>query len=276
MIIDSGGNINITQAIDSSSVSGDAGNITLIADDGVSIAGNGIFSETRGAGAGGDIRIQSESVLLREASLVSTATFRTGNAGNLTVETGQLLVQDGSQLITSTLGEGDGGEVNINATEIEFIGANPNNGNPSGLFAVVEDGATGNGGNVSISTQNLRIVDGAFLDVSTLGEGNSGNLTVTAKDKIEVIGSPEGNASGIDAQVNSGATGNAGNVTLYTVELLVSQGGQISVSTFGEGNGGELTVNASQIELNGDNPIDGSPSGLFASVGDGAISPRHR
>ncbi|EDX73954.1 haemagglutination activity domain protein [Coleofasciculus chthonoplastes PCC 7420] len=271
VIIDSRGAIKITNQIDSSSTSGNAGNITLIANDIVSLTGGFIVSETPGVGAGGDTRIQSGSVLLKEGAVVSTATLGAGDAGNLTVETGELLVRDGSQLIVSTFGTGNGGELNVNATQIELIGANPINGIPSGLFADVRSNARGNGGDLTISTQGLRLIDGAALSASTYGEGDAGELQVVATDRIEVIGSnPQGNSSSIRAQVNSNATGKGGNLTLESRELLVSQGGQIGVSTFGTGDGGELNVNATQIELIGTDPIDGSPSGLFGQVGSNA------
>jgi large exoprotein involved in heme utilization and adhesion len=182
------------------------------------------------------------------------------------LETGELLVSLGGQISVGTFGSGNGGELNVNATQIELNGTNSIDGSPSGLFAQVGGNATGTGGNVTISTQGLRIKDGATLDASTFGQGDAGNLRVVASDSIEMGSSPQGNASSIAAQVNSGATGNAGNLTLETGELLVSLGGQIAVSTFGSGNGGELNVNATQIELIGTNSINGNPSGLFANV----------
>jgi large exoprotein involved in heme utilization and adhesion len=42
------------------------------------------------------------------------------------------------------------------------------------------------------------------------------------------------------------------------------------VSTFGTGDAGQLNVNATQIELIGTDPINGSPSGLFANVSSNA------
>jgi filamentous hemagglutinin family protein len=266
-IIDSRGDINIVNLIDSSSASGNAGDITLVADGRVSSAGGLIFSATRGAGVGGDTRIQARSVLLTQRARIITATLSTGDAGNLIVETGQLVVRDGSQLNTSTWGEGDGGQLNIRANQIELVGTNLINGNPSGLFTNVARNATGNGGDASIQTQNLRIFDGAELSASTSGEGNAGDLRVVATDRIEVGGSSsQGNSSSIRAQVERGATGKGGSLTLEMGELLVSQGGQISVGTFGTGDGGQLNVNATEIDLIGTNPINGSPSGLFTSV----------
>jgi filamentous hemagglutinin family protein len=230
-----------------------------------------LLADVFGTGTGGNLTIDTPRLLVQGGARVSASTYDAGDAGNLTLETGELLVSQGGQISVGTFGEGNGGELKVNATQIELIGDNPINGTPSGLFASVGDNATGTGGNVTVSTQGLRIKDGATLSASTFGQGDAGNLRVVASDKIEVMGSsPQGNSSSIAAQVNPDATGNAGNLTLETGELLVSQGGQIAVGTFGEGNGGELKVNANQIELIGTNPIDGTRSGLFADVGPNA------
>ncbi|MGQ4650098.1 two-partner secretion domain-containing protein [Lyngbya aestuarii] len=228
-----------------------------------------IWADTLGMGNGGEVLLRTtEEVVLSEGSRLFADVLGSGTGGNLTIETGRLLVSDGAQVSTTTFGEGDGGQLNVNATEMELIGTNSIDGTSSGLSAQVGPNATGDGGDVTISTQSLRILEGASLSASTFGEGNAGNLTITATEGIEVSGSdPKGNSSSISAQVNPEATGNGGNLTIDTAELFLSQGGQIGVSTFGTGNGGQLNVNATEIELIGTNPIDGNSSGLSAQVG---------
>ena len=238
--------------------------------------GSDIWVNTLGAGDAGELNINATERIDVSGSdpegnssniRAQVNSGATGAGGNLTLETAQLSVSQGGQIAVSTFGTGDAGELNVNATEIELIGTNPINGNPSGLFANVAANATGNGGDVTIQTQGLRIIDGAALSASTFAEGDAGELNVNATERIEVSGSdPEGDSSNIAAQVNSGATGAGGNLTLETAQLSVSQGGQISVSTFGTGDAGELKVNATEIELIGTNPINGNPSGLFANV----------
>jgi len=242
--------------------------------------GSDIWVNTLGAGNGGQLSVTAtERIEVRgldaqgnsSSIRAQVSSGATGKGGNLTLETAQLSLSQGSFISVSTFGTGDAGQLNVNASEIELIGDNRISGTPSGLFAVVGSNATGKAGDVTIQTQSLRIIDGATLSTSTFGEGNAGNLRVTATERIEVSGSdPEGNPSGIRAQVDSGATGKGGNLTLETPQLSLNQGGQIAVSTFGTGDAGQLNVNATQIELIGDNPIDGSPSGLFANVVDKA------
>ncbi|NJL41986.1 MAG: hypothetical protein HC899_39080, partial [Leptolyngbyaceae cyanobacterium SM1_4_3] len=155
----------------------------------------------------------------------------------------------------------------MQADEIELIGVNRRIDSPSGLFADVDTDATGRGGDIRILAANrLSVLDGAELSTDTFGEGDTGTLAISA-GVVEVIGiDAEGNASAIGARVNPGATGDAQNLTIDAGRLVARDGGQISVSTAGAGNAGQLTVQANEIELIGVNPINGSPSGLFAVV----------
>jgi large exoprotein involved in heme utilization and adhesion len=63
---------------------------------------------------------------------------------------------------------------------------------------------------------------------------------------------------------SASATGNAGNLTVKTGDLLVSDGGQISSNTQGIGNAGNLSVMADRLRVEGTNGTQAS--GLFASV----------
>lgn len=62
---------------------------------------------------------------------------------------------------------------------------------------------TGNGGNLTIETRRLLLTDGAGIEASTFGAGNTGNILVRATDSIDLRGeSADGDIpSGIFAQV---------------------------------------------------------------------------
>ncbi|MGB7442004.1 MAG: S-layer family protein [Coleofasciculaceae cyanobacterium] len=259
---------------------GDGGNLTIETAQLSLSQGGFIAVSTFGTGNGGELTVNATQIDLigndpidgnPSGLFADVNEDATGNGGDVIIETQGLRILDGASLSASTFGKGNAGNLTITAAERIEVRGSDKEGNSSGIDAQVNSGATGNGGDVIIKTQELRILDGASLSASTSGEGNAGNLTVTATEAIEVSGSdPEGNSSSIAAQVNSGATGDGGNLTIETAQLSLSQGGFIAVSTFGTGNGGNLKVNATEIELIGDNPVDGSPSGLFADVDDEA------
>jgi large exoprotein involved in heme utilization and adhesion len=138
------------------------------------------------------------------------------------------------------------GELKVYATEIELIGTNPNGGY-SGLFATVEEDATGKGGNITIQTQRLRIIDGASLSLATLGQGDGGNLSVTASERIELSGSaPAGFPSSIGAQTvqrnATGKGGKGGKIIIQTQRLLLRDGAVISSISTGEGTAGNINI----------------------------------
>jgi filamentous hemagglutinin family protein len=189
----------------------------------------------------------------------------TGATGDLTVNTERLVVRDGATISVSVRGEGQGGNLTVNASDsIDLEGTSPYGKELfSGLLAQSPATATGDTGNLTINTGRLVIRDGAVISASTFGEGQGGNLTVNASDSIDLAGTtPDGEApSGLFTSTQE--TGDAGNLTIDTGRLVVSDGAVVSARTSGEGNGGEITVNASNVNLFGVN-ASGLPSSLLA------------
>ena len=202
------------------------------------------------------------------SNLASTDVSGNGS-GNIQIYGDRVNLTSGSAIFAETEGDAAGGLVSINANELNIIGTDPDLFLPSSIWSNVYFGATGNGGSVSIATKDLLLEGGGQINVNTLDLGNAGNLTVVA-DEVEVIGESEGGdfVSGLFAQADIFQTGRGGNILLETNSLLVSDGGQINTNTFGEGDAGNLTIEANNIELTG--ASDFGNSGLFtASEGEG-------
>ena len=241
--------------------------------------GSAMLSDTLGSGTGGTLAVRSsETIEIVGTSAPPTpfvsglftdvASGATGSGGNLLIETGGLLVADGAQVSSGTFGFGDAGTLSVAAQVVELAGGSPFG--PSGLFAPVAPGATGNGGNLVVAAQGLRVTDGAQIFTTTFGAGAAGTLSVQAAE-VELIGtSPGGAASGLFANVEAGATVSGGDLRVNSERLLVADGAQIANSTFGSGGTGTLSVRSSEIALIGGAPGPG-PSGLFTNgdVGNG-------
>ncbi|OKH57954.1 hypothetical protein NIES2130_17120 [Scytonema sp. HK-05] len=208
-------------------------------------------------------------------SALRTAVFRTatGTGGNVTINTGALLVRDGAQVGAGTFGQGKGGNLTVNAKDsVQVIGTSADGQIASGLFAPTASGSTGAAGDMTINTGALLVRDGALLSADTYGQGKGGNLTVNASQGVQVIGTSADRrfTGGLFAAANSDTTGAAGNLTINTTVLLIQDGAQVSTGTFDQGEGGILTVNASQaVQLIGTD-ADGFPSGLFTQADPGA------
>ncbi len=117
---------------------------------------------------------------------------------------------------------------------------------------------------MTVRADRLRVNGGAAISASTFGRGNVGNLRIHA-DTIDLLGaSLRGNSSELYAQVESGASGRAGNVDIVTDRLQLTGGAQVLTGTRSSGNAGDLVIHAQQIELTGTSTMGWS--GLFASA----------
>ncbi|MBE9068726.1 S-layer family protein [Leptolyngbya cf. ectocarpi LEGE 11479] len=201
--------------------------------------------------------------------------------GNITIETNHLMIQDGAQISLATFGAASSGNLIVNASQSVEIGPDPIDVDDSGtgLFNQVGRAATGNAGEISVTTGRLFLRDGGKIESSTLGSGNGGLINIEATE-IEGRGrTADGRIpSGIVARVGEGeqSIGDAGAINIETQRLTLLNGAQISTAGRNEGNGGPLTVNASDyIVLNGIFPVgdlDRNSSGLFVSAEPGATS----
>ncbi|MBR8836431.1 MAG: filamentous hemagglutinin N-terminal domain-containing protein, partial [Stigonema ocellatum SAG 48.90 = DSM 106950] len=267
-----------------------AGDVNINATQKVSIDNSQVFSEVGNSnysrGNGGSIIIEAPSVSLDHGASLTTRIrlLSEGNGGNIKIKTGSLSLKNGSKLVTSTSAQGNAGNVTIQASnsvsfdgvskqENRFLDLNDISGGKlsSGVFSIVQAGATGHGGNIEINTGTLSVSGGAqVLARNAGGTGDAGSIKITAADKVSIAGfqnngdatvgtdvvhggKGNGNSLTINApqveikdqskiSASTSSTGDAGNVTINTRELLAQDGAQVNASTSGAGAGGSLTV----------------------------------
>jgi filamentous hemagglutinin family protein len=267
------GDIRLSQAASLEASGNSGGSIQVQGRNVIVTDASAILADTLGTGSGGTLTIKAtDTVQVSGFSLPPSGTpfisrlstdvapGATGNGGNLAIATERLLITDGAQISSGTFSVGNAGLLKVTAQDVEIIGDSPLGA--SGLLVPVEASARGNGGNLIIETGRLRVANGAQVAASTFGSGNAGNLAIWA-NQVELLGtSPEGFPSGLFANVEEGATGNGGNLTIKTDRLQLTDGAQIAVSTFSDGNAGILTVQAQDVEAIGGSSSDSS--GLFA------------
>lgn len=252
-----------------------------------------------GKGTGGELSIDTGRLIARDGAQVSTGTFGEGQSGNLrvnatesvelvgtssygefpsgllasvypggkgaggelSIDTGRLIVKDGAQVLTVTWGEGASGTLRVNATQsVELVGRSFDGRASSGLFTSVQPGGKGAGGELSIDTGRLIVRNGATVTTSTLGEGPSGNLRVSATESVEVTGrSPNGFPSLLAAQTRTAYNG--GTLSVQTERLVVEDGAQITVSSTSSGRAGTLELKAESIVLNNQASLQANTTG---------------
>ena len=277
--------------------SGNSGNIEITTNRLITKEGGDVSVKTVDSGKGGNLTVNaSESIeLIGAVSIPNTTIFSRsgffaategiGDGGNITINTPLLQVLDGARVSVSTRGAGKdgitggkGGLLTVNAAMIDLSGTSADGRFISGLFAlsgeerpnIKETDATGNGGNIKIETSQLNISNGAGLSAATLGVGKGGNITVQA-DTINIAGASTVSQKFSTLATDSRATGDSGDIKIDTKQLRVSDGADVSVTAFGAGRSGNLTVNATEsIELIGASAIPNSTifsrSGLFAAT----------
>ncbi|MBD1806972.1 filamentous hemagglutinin N-terminal domain-containing protein [Microcoleus sp. FACHB-SPT15] len=280
---------------------GGGGDITLISNGRVSVAHSSIQSETFGFHKGGDIVITARSLSLFDNAFLSTNTHNAGdagsvtitatdtvsfdgalspkefsgalslvengaegNGGNLNITTGSLYVTNGAVLSASTRGEGDAGDVNINATDTVSFDGVGSNGLSSRATSRVNFGGqdNGDGGNLNITTGSLYVTNGAVLSASTFGYGDAGTVNITASDAIFIDGiGSHGFASAIASRVDENAQGNGGNLNITTGSLYITNAAQLSASTLGIGDAGNVNITATDMVY-----VDGISSNGFPTL----------
>jgi len=319
--ISSGVGINF-QDIGNESITGVTEGLTINTPS-LSLIGGGLSSNSIANGESGDIEINADSVSLLEGATIEAATFGLtdggtirinasdsvvvdgedetlfsvgseissrsglrqmeniffpglllGNAGNIEINTENLLVSNGADLNASTFGSGDGGQIIINATEsVTFDRLHDLTDEvPFGSIGTTaarttaEAGSRGNAGNIIVNTAELAISNGADLSTSTFSSGDSGRLVINAQESVTLSSEVSEDRKSIIAVgvENTSATGSGSELFISTDALFMSSGGILSSRTRGNGNGGNLLINANNIFL------EGSETQILASSLSGA------
>ncbi|MEH2000635.1 MAG: filamentous hemagglutinin N-terminal domain-containing protein [Nostoc sp.] len=232
-----------------------------------------IAGDTDGQGNGGNITINARDAVTLDGgknSLITSVGTNAldnsrGNAGNIRINARGLFLKNGGQLSAFSSGQGDGGNIFIDTRDAVIIDGTTGN-KPTGVFSSLFAGV-GKGGDIQITTNSLRLSNGAILLASSFGKGNAGDIIVNAGDAIGIDGvGSNGSSSGVFTTLESKAEGRGGNINLTTGSLFLTNGGIVNASTFSKGNGGNITIDARDRILIDGVSTTGSSSGIFSAV----------
>ncbi len=226
---------------------GSSGNIDINAQN-LSMRGNAeaggseISIESRSqSGAAGQLNIEIENKLsLVNESRISNATRHAGEGGSIFIKAGQLIVDTGNsanhaEIATFTGGDADAGDIHIEVSE------------------------------------DLSLIGNAQVNASTLGNGNAGDININASNLTITETEPEPSnqsnvgiqsLSGLQTDINNAPQGNSGNINLdISGALNIKDGGQIVSVTVGDGDAGNIQINAGSLTLEGTRNSSGSVIG---------------
>lgn len=203
---------------------------------------------------------------IRNSNLI-TETLGVGKGADIAISTPRLVIQDGGQIGTRTLSPATGGNIAVNASEsVQLTGFSidyPLNRSTinAGTFS------SGSGGDVTVSTGRLTVLNGAYLSGSTFGTGKGGDVTVNATDSVELIGFEPSLFSPSYIGSLTSNVGDTGTLTINTSRLAIRDGGRLDASTFGSGNAGSVIVNAKEsVDVSGTVPGSRNPSLVSSSA----------
>ncbi|MDX2243141.1 MAG: filamentous hemagglutinin N-terminal domain-containing protein [Leptolyngbyaceae cyanobacterium bins.302] len=207
-----------------------------------------VRSQTSGLGNAGNIVLNAGNQVSidNEGEILANTTRRgIGDAGNVSVSAGNLvLLNNEARIFANTNGIGDAGNVSVSAGNLVLLN------NDSVIFGTVERSATGSGGNINISTAVLSIANGSQLQTRTFGQGDAGNVTIDARNRVNLDRlSPGGFRSSILATTEENSSGAGGNILIKTSSLALTNDAAITTRTFGKGNAGNVSIQAAESLL---------------------------
>jgi filamentous hemagglutinin family protein len=212
-------------------------------------------------------------ILLQSGGGIVNTVFKssTGSTGKIVIaQAGQLDVKSGSQILAATNGLGKTGLIDIQTTRsVNLTGSSKDKQSPSGILNRIEANSNNSSSEgITINTSRLEINNGAGIISTTLGQGNSGKVTITAGQAIFSDKTDQGQSSGVLTSVglggipggellkvdsddsrfsrttlnplvigksdNSAATGDSGAIKLNVGSLDILKGAQLITAIVGE------------------------------------------
>lgn len=258
---------------------GNSGNLSILATDSMNVVNQSIVTTSSNQGIAGSLDIQTGKLSIRDKSFIVSSTLGFGNAGDLTVKANDLIeIVNGSKIGADTLGSGNAGNLNVETRNLRIrdseisTATSPNSSGKGGTLALkVSDAVeitgfsalatatfgSGRGGDLSIETTKLIASDGVRIEAGTAGIGQGGTVTVKASESIELSGrSPVDFGPTAISAFSLGSRGaKAGDLRVSTGQLIVRDGAEITVSSKGTANAGEMQINSDSLLLDNQGEI---------------------
>ena len=244
---------NSTPCQDGCTVSGDAGEIRILASGLVRIgSGSGITSSADSVGDAGRIRLVAGDLLLAGGRISTSTSFgSTGRSGMISIDTGSLTIPDVGSIETISRNRNEAGGIMIGADTIRLTGRE------SRISSSNEFRGRGDAGGISITTDALSILEGAQLTSSSLG-GAAGSIQILMPSDSLLRLESSGPASLINT---SSGPGLGGRIFISGPRAIISNGG--SILALGQQGGANVVINAQYFISSSDRTNRLAVSGNF-------------
>jgi filamentous hemagglutinin family protein len=210
---------------------------------------NDLFIPGESPAATGDFEIIADKLQLSDGGYISTQSSGSSDSSPLNISVDELNMLSGGYITTSDdLGAGHGGNIDILATYVSLDGSVSKYTN-TGIYSTTDE-FSDRGGDITINTNSLTLKEGAVITSESTGDGNGGNIAINSLQIVQLLN------SSVTAKASKEAAGNAGNIDIDT-SLLILDGSEITTTAI-QGNGGDITINTSNILVTDDSVIDAS------------------
>ncbi len=247
-----------------------------------------ISADAYGAGRGGDLTfrvagavdLSGETALGRGALIQSTTRSESsdaGDGGSIDLKAQRLGLANGAQISTFTLGPGNAGSVAVqvdNAVVLSGTTLSPVAGERqafiSSIFSLSDSrlASAGDAGAISIDAGSLSINDGAYISTEVAGGAQAGAVVLNVAGSLQLSGQSRfGRGSRINTSTRAQGVSQtrSGNIDIKAGALRLSDGAQLSATTFGPGKAGDVLVQvADGIHISGKD-ARGFNSGIFSA-----------
>ncbi|ELS00300.1 hypothetical protein, partial [Gloeocapsa sp. PCC 73106] len=255
---------------------GNGGNVIIEADGlvkfdaGESDIFTGAESDVGASGVGdvGDVEIRAGSVeVLNDRAGITANIFGEGDGGSVIIEADGLVKLDGGSA-ASGVGPGvvgNAGSVEIRADSLEVL---------NGAQVSSATSGEGDGGSVEIEAGSVEVINGAEISANTFGRGNGGIVVIEATGLVKFDAGESDTFTGASSSIQPDGVGNAGGVEIRAGSVEVLNGAQVASATFGEGDGGTVVIEATDlVKFDGFLMMDGQPfsSAAVSNVQPGAV-----
>ena len=260
--LDNNSQIN-TQVLGPIEAQGNAGNIEITTDNLKLTNNSSLNTQSFRNGDAGNVTITTTDTVSFEGSLLQANVPANveGNGGQVTIDTGELSLESSttngvdqdSKIIVNNEGTGNASNVIINATDrVSFSGnlnVNPDEGDEategSGIFGRIGNqnnpDAVGTGSQITITTRELSLTDGADISTQIFGQTGSqpGNIILNVEEL---------RLNDSDITTNATEDTDGGNITIGNnnspADFLLLQNNSSITANAVQGNGGNITIDS--------------------------------
>ena len=219
---------------------GAGGNITVDVNTFELLDDSQLLASNENIGDAGNITIQAdESIFATDRSEITSVIGENavGNAGDLNITANSLNLENEAELITAIRGRGNTGSIDLNIADSFVLSTQAQ------IQAQVRSQGEGEAGSIEIDTNTLELLDNSLILADSQSLGNSGDIVIQANESVLV------NRSIISTGTIEEAQGSSGEIEIISPQVSLKDRAIISSSAEGSGDTGDIDIDAEIISL---------------------------